>query len=105
MDYRFSEADFSLGDQSAVSFQNVEFQEFVDFRNTHFNCQVEFRAVSFADKTKFVDTSFDMVSTTARYRGTAVDFNEIQVKGDAVLSFHQHRPSQEDIQPRRSNEL
>jgi len=83
----FSDADFTLGDQSAVCFENVEFEDCVDFRNTHFNCQVEFSEVSFADKTEFTDTSFDMVRSTARYRGTAVEFNRIQVATDAVLSF------------------
>jgi uncharacterized protein YjbI with pentapeptide repeats len=83
----FSAADFTLGNQSAVSFSNVEFQDFADFRNTHFNCQVQFSDVCFADTTDFIDTSFDMVRSTARYRGTAVEFNQIQVPTDAVLSF------------------
>jgi hypothetical protein len=83
----FSAADFTLGDQSAVCFRNVQFQDFTDFRNTHFNCQVEFSDVSFADTTEFIDTSFDMVRSTARYRGTAVEFNRIQVTTEAVLSF------------------
>jgi hypothetical protein len=83
----FSAAAFTLGDQSAVCFQNVQFQDFTDFRNAHFNCQVEFSDVSFADNREFIDTSFDMVRTTARYRGTAVEFNRIQVKAEAVLTF------------------
>lgn len=83
----FSAADFSLGDESVVCFENVEFEDFVDFRNTHFNCQVDFSDVSFANTTDFVDTTFDMVRTTARYRGAAVEFNRIQVKSESVLSF------------------
>jgi uncharacterized protein YjbI with pentapeptide repeats len=89
----FSAADFTLGDESVVCFQNVEFEDFVDFRNTHFNCQVDFSDVSFTNATDFVDTSFDMVRTTARYRGTAVEFNRIQVTTEAVLSFISKDPS------------
>jgi hypothetical protein len=83
----FSAADFALSDESVVCFENVEFQDFADFRNTRFNCQVDFSDVSFTDTTDFVDTYFDMIRSTARYRGTAVEFNRIQVKTDAVLSF------------------
>jgi uncharacterized protein YjbI with pentapeptide repeats len=83
----FSAADFTLGEQSVVCFQNVQFQDFADFRNTHFNCQVDFSDVTFVDTTEFIDTSFDMVRSTARYRGTAVEFNRIQVTTDAALSF------------------
>lgn len=83
----FSDADFTLGDQAAVSFQNVQFQDVAVFRNTHFNCQVDFSDVTFADKTDFIDTSFDIVRSTARYRGTAVEFNRITVTIGAALSF------------------
>jgi uncharacterized protein YjbI with pentapeptide repeats len=83
----FSDADFTLGDQAAVSFENVQFQDVAVFRNTHFNCQVDFSDVTFADKTDFIDTSFDIVRSTARYRGTAVEFNRITVTIGAALSF------------------
>jgi hypothetical protein len=83
----FSDANFTLGDQSAVRFENVQFQDVVVFRNTHFNCQVDFSDVTFSDKTEFIDTSFEMVRSTARYRGTAVEFNRITVTAEASLSF------------------
>ncbi len=83
----FSAANFTLSEESVVCFENVEFQDVVDFRNTRFNCQVDFSDVSFTDTTDFVDTYFDMIRSTARYRGTAVEFNRIQVGTDAVLSF------------------
>jgi uncharacterized protein YjbI with pentapeptide repeats len=83
----FSAADFTLSDQGAVSFENVQFEDVAVFRNTHFNCQVDFSDVTFAHTTDFIDTSFDIVRSTARYRGAAVEFNRIKVTSGAELSF------------------
>jgi uncharacterized protein YjbI with pentapeptide repeats len=83
----FSGADFTLGDQAAVSFENVQFQDVAVFRNTHFNCQVDFSDCTFSDKADFIDTSFDIIRSSARYRGTAVEFNRITVTSGAALSF------------------
>jgi hypothetical protein len=83
----FSAADFTLRDQGAVSFENVQFEDVAVFRNTHFNCQVDFSDVTFAHTTDFIDTSFDIVRSTARYRGAAVEFNRISVTSGAELSF------------------
>jgi uncharacterized protein YjbI with pentapeptide repeats len=83
----FSAADFTLSDQGAVSFENVQFEDVAVFRNTHFNCQVDFSDVTFANKTDFIDTSFDIVRSTARYRGAALEFNRLRVTSEAELSF------------------
>lgn len=83
----FSDAAFTLGDEKTVAFLKVQFEDFTDFRDTKFNCQVIFRDVSFASTTEFIDTTFNMIRSSARYRGTAVQFDRIEVTTNAVLTF------------------
>jgi hypothetical protein len=83
----FSDAVFALGDEGSVSFKKVQFEDFTDFRGTQFNCHVAFSDVSFGYQTEFIDTSFDTVRSSARYRGSAVEFNQIEVTSKAVLTF------------------
>lgn len=81
----FSGAVFDV--ESSVGFLKVQFEDFTDFRGTQFNCHVAFSDVSFASVTEFIDTLFDTVDSTARYRGAAVEFNRIEVPVEAVLTF------------------
>jgi uncharacterized protein YjbI with pentapeptide repeats len=83
----FSGAIFTLGDESTVGFLNIQFEDFTDFKGTKFNCQVEFSDVIFAFTTEFIDTSFNMGLSSARYRGSAIEFNQITVTSKAVLTF------------------
>lgn len=83
----FSDAVFDLGDEGSVSFKKVKFEDFTDFKGTQFNCQVAFNDVSFGYQTEFIDTSFDTIRSSARYRGSAVEFNRIEVTSKAVLTF------------------
>lgn len=83
----FSDVAFALGDEESVGFLTVQFEDSTDFTGTQFNCQVVFRDVSFASATDFIDTSFDTIRSSARYRGAAVEFNQIEVKAKAVLTF------------------
>ncbi len=83
----FSSAFFTLGAESAAGFLKVQFKDFADFRSTHFSCQVVFSDVSFASITEFINTSFDAVRSSARYRGAAVEFNQIEVTTGATLAF------------------
>lgn len=83
----FSNAAFTLGDDKAVSFLKVQFEDFTDFKRTRFACQVVFRDVSFAWTTEFIDTSFETIRSSARYRGAAVQFDGIEVTTNAVLTF------------------
>lgn len=83
----FSQARFTLGDESAVGFVKVQFEDFADFKMAVFQGQVVFSDVSFAGVTEFIDTSFDIARSSARYRGAAVEFNQIDVAIQAVLTF------------------
>lgn len=83
----FSGAVFTLGNQSTVGFLKIQFEDFTDFTDTQFYCHVEFSDVTFAYGTDFVDTRFDMVRSSARYRGSAVEFNQILVTTKAVINF------------------
>lgn len=83
----FSGAIFTLGSQSAVGFLTVQFDDFTDFTGTQFYCQVEFSDVTFTYGAEFIDTKFDMVHSSARYRGSAVEFNQITVTTRALLNF------------------
>lgn len=90
----FSRVAFDLGDESAVGFLRTRFEDSVDFKRARFRCQVVFSDVSFAGVTEFIDTSFDMVGSSARYRGSAVEFNRIEVTASAVLRFESTDPQQ-----------
>lgn len=83
----FTEVELLLGSESSVLFEEVRFDDFVNFRQAHFRCQVVFDRVSFAAECEFVDTVFTLVPTTARYRGSAVEFNRITIGPDTVLHF------------------
>jgi uncharacterized protein YjbI with pentapeptide repeats len=83
----FSNASFSLGTESGVGFWRVQFLDFVNFHGTRFDCHVEFDEVSFGYQTEFTDTVFDSVGSSARYRGSAVEFNRIEVPAEALLTF------------------
>lgn len=90
----FSGVAFLLGDESSVGFLRTRFEESTDFTRTRFHCQVVFSDVSFAGVTEFIDTSFDVVGSSARYRGSAVEFNRIEVTANAVLRFESTDPQQ-----------
>lgn len=90
----FSDATFELGDESTVEFRRIRFSEAVDFKNVRFHCQVIFSDVSFAGETEFIDTSFGTIRSSARYRGSAVEFNRIEVRAGAVLRFESTDPQQ-----------
>ena len=90
----FSNAAFELQDAEAVvRFRNVEFRDFLDFKGTDFNSQVEFDRVSFGSIAEFIDTNFRLVRSTARYRGAAVEFTEIEVLEGAELTFKSTSPA------------
>lgn len=88
----FSRAAFILGDESSVAFLGTRFEDAVDFGRTQFHCPVIFSDVSFAGTTEFIDTSFDTVKSSARYRGSAVEFNRIEVTAAGVLTFRSTDP-------------
>lgn len=90
----FSGATFVLGDESTVEFRRTRFEESADFKGTRFHCQVIFSDVSFAGVTEFIDTSFGTVGSSARYRGSPVEFNRIEVTASAVLRFESTDPQQ-----------
>lgn len=84
----FSNASFdSEDDQAVVLFRNIQFKDFLDFKGAAFNIQVSFDNVSFGGVTEFIDTTFQIVKSAARYRGTAVEFKQIEVLEGADLSF------------------
>ena len=85
-------AAFVFGDESSVLFLRTRFDDSVDFTGTRFQCQVIFTDVSFAGATEFVDTSFETIGSSARYRGSAVEFNRIEVGPNAVLTFKSTDP-------------
>ncbi len=51
-----------------------------------------FSEVSFGGTTDFIDTSFDSVASAARYRGSAVEFNQIEITTGAILRFESTDP-------------
>jgi len=80
------------GNESTMGFQNVQFEDCADFKNARFHNQIIFGNVSFASITEFTDTLFDTAKSSARYRGVAVEFNQIEVKKEAVLLFKSTDP-------------
>lgn len=98
----FSGAVFSLGDESSVGFLNVQFKDFTNFGGTQFYCHVVFSEVSFEFATDFIDSSFHPTRSSARYRGSGVEFNRIAVNAGAVLTFMstdpQHKMFDLDVQ-------
>lgn len=88
----FSGVAFLLGDESSVGFQRTRFEDSANFSRAQFRCQVDFSEVSFGGVTEFIDTAFDTVGSTARYRGSAVEFNQIEVQAGAVLRFESTDP-------------
>jgi hypothetical protein len=84
----FSSASFELEDmQAVVRFSDVRFSDFLDFKEAVFKSQVIFENVSFGYTTEFIDTTFQLVASTARYRGAAVEFKQIEVPENADLTF------------------
>lgn len=88
----FSSASFVLGEESSVGFVRTRFEESADFQRARFHCQVVFSEVSFGGTTDFVDTSFDSVASAARYRGSAVEFNQVEIATGAILRFESTDP-------------
>jgi hypothetical protein len=88
----FSGAVFTLGDESSVAFWQIRFEDFTNFQNTQFHCHVAFDDVSFGYVTEFVDTLFDSIGSSARYRGSAVELKQIEVPTGAVLTFKSTNP-------------
>lgn len=89
----FSEAVFASGGNSTLHFSDVAFEDTVDLSKTVFQCHLSFQSVSFADLVDFIDSEFGTVSSAARYRGAAVELNEIELRPNAVLTFKSTDPS------------
>lgn len=85
--FDFSDAELVLGAESSALFVRVRFEDFVDFRQTLFRCHTVFEEVSFSSQSEFVDTVFATVSSSARFRGAAVELSRIQVGAGATLLF------------------
>lgn len=84
----FSNALFEPEDvQAVVRFSDVRFSDFLDFKGAVFTCQVLFENVIFGYTTEFIDTTFKLVASSARYRGAAVEFKKIEVPENADLTF------------------
>src|SRR5207253_10924260 len=82
----FSGAVFAPGDQTAAGFLKVHFEDFTDFTGAQFNCQIEFSDVIFDYGTEFIDSKFEVVNSSARYCGSAVEFNQITVTTRGVVN-------------------
>lgn len=80
------------GKECSMGFHNVQFENVTDFKNAEFHNQIVFADVSFASMTEFTDALFGTASSSARYRGVAVEFNRIEVLGEAVLRFNSLDP-------------
>jgi len=89
----FTAAAFELADDSTVAFEDVRFEDFTDFRGARFKCHAVFSHVTFADITDFIDTSFELVGSTARYVGAAVELIGIRVPATGVLTFRSSDPA------------
>ena len=84
----FSNCIFSpMGHESTMGFHSVIFEDFTDFKNAQFYGQLIFKNTSFASMTEFTDAIFGTTKSTARYRGLAVEFNQINVLANATLIF------------------
>jgi len=84
----FTNAIFvSEGNDSTVGFSNVRFKNSTDFSDARFGNQVVFEDTSFEDVTDFIDTRFETTKSSARYAGSAVEFNRIEVMALGVLTF------------------
>jgi len=90
----FSEANFFLGKESATCFLRTQFHDSLNFDRTRFQCQVVFEDTVFFDNVDFIDTSFEIIGSSARYRGSAVEFNRVEVKAMSVLRFESTNPQQ-----------
>lgn len=88
----FAGAMFDLRGDSTAAFERTSFEEFTDFRGTRFNCHTEFRHVTFADVTDFIDTSFELVGSSARYVGAAAEFTGLTVAERGVVTFRSSDP-------------
>ncbi len=77
-----------------MEFRRTRFEEPADFKSARFHCQVIFSDVSFAGDAEFIDTSFGTIRSSARYRGSAVEFNRIEVAAESVLRFESTDPQQ-----------
>ncbi|HEY0017576.1 MAG TPA: CHAT domain-containing protein [Longimicrobium sp.] len=88
----FAGAMFDLRGDSTAAFERTSFEEFTDFRGTRFNCHTEFRYVTFADVTDFIDASFELVGSSARYAGAAAEFTGITVAERGVVTFRSSDP-------------
>lgn len=88
----FNSTSFSLDDEGSVVFLGTKFEETADFTNAQFCCQAVFTDVSFAGATDFIDTLFGTAKSSARYRGSAVEFNRIDVQATASLTFRSSDP-------------
>lgn len=90
----FADTTFILGDQSSVEFLRTRFEDSVDFNRARFHCQLVFSDVAFAGNTEFIDTAFDVIGSSARHRGSAVEFNRIEVAATAILRFESTDPQE-----------
>jgi hypothetical protein len=83
----FSFAVFDVEDDTAVRFERVRFEDFTTFRGTRFSCHAVFDDVVFMGVTDFIDTSFELVRSMARYAGAAAEFNTISITNTGVVTF------------------
>ena len=78
--------------EASMGFIRVAFEDYTDFKNAQFHNHIVFEEVSFASRVEFRDTLFDTASSSMRYRGSAVEFNQIEVKAEAELVFKSTDP-------------
>ena len=82
----FSSAEFDLGD-GTVFFERVRFEFVTDFSGARFRCHAKFGDVVFTNVADFIDTSFGLVRSAARYHGAAAQFSKITVTDTGVVTF------------------
>src|SRR6185369_3015210 len=75
------------GADALVRFRSVQFRDFLDFKRAVFGSHVVFEGVSFGSVAEFIDTTFKLVTSDARYRGAAVEFSQIEVLEGADVTF------------------
>lgn len=89
----FSGTSFSpRSSLESVLFSDVKFEDFVNFGNATFNCQTKFERVSFCANAEFVDVDFKVIKSSYRYRGSAVEFVDIDVGKNGLLVFESTDP-------------
>ncbi|HYJ80101.1 MAG TPA: CHAT domain-containing protein, partial [Longimicrobiaceae bacterium] len=89
----FSSAVFEVGPDTAVHFERARFEDSTDFTGARFRCHAVFSDIVFTGVTDFIDTSFELVTSAARYVGAAVEFNRITVASTGLVTFLSSDPA------------